>query len=668
MLFFVSGSVFSQVLSWAGELSSSSYFKEGHGVTHDDSGNVYYTGYFSNTVDFDPGVGVYNLTAVGFADAFILKLDSSGHFVWAKSVACTSTGVAGNTCQAFSIAIDKTGNVVVGGFFYGTVDLDPGPGTYLLSSTVYTTSSGFLLKLDPAGNFIWAKQIYGQDAAVYSVHVDDHNNILSTGHFNDTTDFDPGTGVYNLIATGGGEEIFVLKLDASGNFIWAKRMGGNYDDFGYGIATDHAGNVFTTGSFKDVADFDPGSGTYNLVTSYFYSQTFVSKLDSSGNFVWARQMGSHSDDDAGNGIAVDNAGNVYTTGFFYGTADFDPGSGIYNLAGNASVKSMFISRLDNSGNFVWAKQFSDSLGECYGQAIAVDSFSNVYTTGGFADSIDFDPGPSTYFLRSDSFFTPNVFISKLDQSGNFGWAIGVGSQEFDLGYAVSCNNSGAVYVTGVISDSADFDPSAGVYMVDTEAYLSQIFCAKYQYCPAPVPAVTITAHPGLTITTGQSDTLTAALTGGSGPTTWQWYVNGVAVPGAVTSVYITDSLSNNDTVKCLVSTSSLCTTESGSAGNYVVVHVVSAVSAPQGGIASIELWPNPGSFHISGTLPAGTTSAVINIFDALGRQIYTSSQPVRNGSMNTVIQLAPGLPNGVYLLEIRSEASRNYSRFQLQRF
>jgi len=185
-----------------------------------------------------------------------------------------------------------------------------------------------------------------------SIAVDGSGNVYTTGYFQGTADFDPSAGIFNMTSAGG-TDIVVSKLDLLGNFVWAKQMGGALNDRGYSIAVDGSGNVYTTGYFQDTVDFDPGPGTFNM-TSAGLEDIFVSKLDLLGDFVWTKQMGGTSDDNS-NSIAVDGSGNVYTTGRFFGTADFNPGAGIFMLtsAGNWDI---FISKLDLLGNFVWAKQ------------------------------------------------------------------------------------------------------------------------------------------------------------------------------------------------------------------------------------------------------------------------------------------------------------------------
>ena len=236
--------------------------------------------------------------SVGMPDIFVSKLDSNGDFVWAKSMGGPSSLDYGNV-----IAVNSSGNVYTTGIFQGTVDFDPGAGIANLISA--GDRDIFVSKLDSSGNFVWAKSMGGTvyDSGI-NIVVDSNSNVYTTGKFKGTADFDPGAGTANLTSAGG-SDIFVSKLDSSGNFVWAKSMGGTAYDSGYGIVVDSGGNVYTTGEYDGTADFDPGTGTA-ILTCSGESDIFVSKLDSNGNFVWVKRMGG-SNADWGNDIALTQA-------------------------------------------------------------------------------------------------------------------------------------------------------------------------------------------------------------------------------------------------------------------------------------------------------------------------------------------------------------------------
>ncbi|MBN4046695.1 SBBP repeat-containing protein, partial [bacterium AH-315-P07] len=457
-------------------------------IAVDSAGNIYTTGEFRDTVDFDPDPGnTVNLTSAGGIDAFVQKLDSSGNFVWAKSIGGASSVIGAG------IAVDSAGNVYTTGYFQGTADFDPG------ASTSNLTSAGlrdiFVQKLDTSGNFVWAKRMgggsndYGQGIAV-----DDAGNVYTIGWFIGTVDFDPAAGTTNLTSAGS-EDVFVQKLDTTGTFVWAKAMGGSSNDGGYGIAVDAAGNVYTTGLFRVTADFDPDPGTTANLISAGNADIFVLKLDAAGSFVWAEAMGASSGDDYGEGIAVDAAGNVYTTGFFVGTADFDPDTGTTDNLTSAGSNDIFVQKLDAAGTFAWAKAMGDTSND-FGLAIAVDALGDVYTTGQFGGTVDFDPD-SGNTVDVTSAGNSDIYVHKLDSSGNFVWVKTMGGSGSNGGAGIAVDAAGSVYTTGNFLSTADFDPDPGNAVNLTSAGLSDIFVSKFVTDPIYVDIDNAGAEDGL---------------------------------------------------------------------------------------------------------------------------------------------------------------------------
>ncbi len=309
----------------------------GRAMAVDANGNVFVTGYFDGTSDFDPNSGTINLTSTGLYDIFVAKLDANGNFTWAKNFGSTTFDV-GN-----AIALDASGNVYTTGYFGGTADFDPGTATANLTST--GANDIFISKLDGVGNFVWAKNMGGTSNDIgFSIAIDASGDIYSTGTFGGSADLDPGAASFSLTSNGS-NDIYISKISAAGNFIWAKGFGGTTTDYVYGITTDPSGNVYTTGYFQGTVDFDPGVGTNSVTTNGNYD-IFISKLNSSGNYVWAINVGGTQRDYAYS-LAVDPSGNVYTTGWFEGTADFDPGSATANL-NSAGAFDIFLLKIFQS--------------------------------------------------------------------------------------------------------------------------------------------------------------------------------------------------------------------------------------------------------------------------------------------------------------------------------
>ena len=308
------------------------------------------------------------------------------------------------------MALDSSGNAFVTGKFFGTVDFDPGKGTSNLIS-VGSNSDIFILKLDPSGNYLWAKSFGDVNADEgRSIAVDRNGYVYTTGQFRGTIDFDPGDETVNMIA--GSDDVFISKLDSLGKFVWAKSMGGSEGDYSNSIQVDIDGSVYTAGQFSGTADFDPGELTASLLSKGLYD-IFVSKLDSSGKYVWAKSMGGEGED-AAYSLTLDSEGNVYTTGGFTGTADFDPGLTSSDLSTDG-LNDIFISKLKSSGEYVWAKRIGGTTDDV-GRSITTDSSGGVYTSGSFSGTADLNPGVGISNFTSNGDL--DIFISKLDSSGN----------------------------------------------------------------------------------------------------------------------------------------------------------------------------------------------------------------------------------------------------------
>ncbi len=394
------------------------------------------------------------LFLIGLISFFKTPL-SSQNLQWARSVGGVSVDV-GN-----SITTDNSGNVYTIGAFQDVVDFDPGQGVFNLTSA--GGSDVFILKQDSLGNLIWAKQIeaIGYSDAGRSIKVDNSGNVFITGYVNLSADFDPGPGTYTLQGSAA-LDIFVSKLDAAGNFVWANRIGGTGNDQGEAIALDPLGNVYVAGVYNsNSVDFDPGAGTYTLNSNGGFD-FFVSKFNPSGNFIWAKRMGSATNELI-TGMSVDASGNVYTTGTFSNTIDFDPGVGTYTLNPVGS-NDCFVSKLDSSGNFVWAIA-QGGTGADGSRGLTLDANANVYTTGNYAGTADFDPGAGTYTLTGGGFF-----ISKLNAQGNFVWVKSINST--GQANSIALDNSGNIYSTGYYSVLTDFDPSSGTYTLGISSGLN----------------------------------------------------------------------------------------------------------------------------------------------------------------------------------------------------
>jgi hypothetical protein len=368
--------------------------------------NVYLTGWFNGTADFDPGPNTYNLTSTfGQSSCYILKLDANGNFVWAQSLASGSFNSAsiGN-----SIACDYTGmNIYVTGQFSDTISFfSPMFGPIRLGNSIFDTDC-FIAHLDAQGNAMWAKKIGDVNNDFGSaICVDNSGDVVVSGYFIGTVDFDPGPGIETM-SSGANSNAFALKLHPWGDLVWARNIGDASNACEH-ITSVFAGNgdVLVTGNFEGTTDFDPGIAVYNM--SCPYHDGFLLKLDANGDFVWARQFGDATNgQDIVRSVVEDGAGNCYLTGDFEQSIDFDPGAGVYNLTAISSYDA-FISKTDINGNFIWAKQLGGN-GVQRGYAIQLDVYNSIFTMGNFQSTVDFNTDAGVYNLTGSQ----DVYIHKM---------------------------------------------------------------------------------------------------------------------------------------------------------------------------------------------------------------------------------------------------------------
>lgn len=341
----------------------------GEYVKVDVLGNVYVTGSFSGTVDFDPGPGTASLSSAAGTDAFVAKYDAAGNYIWAVSFAESdnSTGKV--------LTVDDNANVYVTGNFSGIISFT--------NSVSYTSLGGndvFICKLNANGQLVWGQRIGGNslDNAT-GIVADVTGNVFACGMFeNGTIDLDPGPDSANYLA--GTSIVYLVKLNANGGLIWAIR---SFAQSANDLKMDATGNLYLVGNISGVTDFDPGPGTANVGTPRTFMDYFW-KLTNDGGYILAK---SYNGTGAARSVNVDTPGNIYTAG----------GQGAFN-------------KWDNNANLVYEYDYGVN-NQCIIHSI--DAMQHVYTVGNFHAQIDLDPGSDTAIFRTTA--SSGIFVSKLTQ-------------------------------------------------------------------------------------------------------------------------------------------------------------------------------------------------------------------------------------------------------------
>jgi hypothetical protein len=384
--------------------------------------------------------------------------------------AFSSGSTVGDVTDA--VGIDSLGNIYLVGQFSGSMDFDPGPGTATLAPAG-TDIDIFVSKYDPAGNYIWAISMGGiNNDRGQTMQVTAGGTIYIAGVYQATADFDPTAATANLVGPGS-DDIFLAKYDTDGNYIWAKEIGGSGRDRTYCIDIDSAENIYMSGFFEGTADFEPGPGTSNLISSG-ERDIFAAKFDSSGTYQWAFSAGGPDDDD-GIAIAVDDNADVYLTGYFAGTVDFDP-SGTTQTITAAGAEDIFLAKYDNAGVFMWANAMGGPSDD-FGQELEVDANGKIYLVGLYRDTIDLDPNAGVVEYISKGF--DEGFIAKYNAQGDWLWSESIGGTDYDMIEAIHLDQNGNVYFCGNTGTSVDFYPGPGEVNLTTTGGAYDAFIAKY---------------------------------------------------------------------------------------------------------------------------------------------------------------------------------------------
>lgn len=414
--------------------------------------------------------------------------------------------------------VDQTGNTIIAGnIASGTIDFDPGPGVTEISADV---RSGFVAKYASDSSLIWLKEITSHagpdaDANPFSLNggaLDGDGNIYLVGTFEESATFGDTT-----LHSQGGDDMFVSKLDADGNFIWTAVAGAAADDRGLGVEVSGDGHIYVAGYFRDTVSFDGHS-----VTSNGDWDGYVAQLDSTGTFQWAVSMGGAAADQARH-LAIAPNGSLYVSGYILGPADIgghqlenaggldgfiaslDNESGavswaqrvggssddrVYEIAacadnsvvatgyvgsvvnlgpfqiGSTDSRVAFVMRMNADGTFRWASATEKTDGvqtQAGGLDLALDAEENIYVTGSSNYTTDFDPGPAVVLdvtVNSDPVYQESAFIWKLDAEGDFVTLKHSGGKGWSKNIAIGLD--GDVYWTGIMNEDTVYLPNGAV--------------------------------------------------------------------------------------------------------------------------------------------------------------------------------------------------------------
>jgi len=558
--------------NWVADLRGASIYCVVTDLTVDKQNNVYVTGWFDGTYDFDPSAGVKNLTSVGQYDTFIAKYKQDGTLVWVESIG--GTGVD----QPNSIAVDKDGNIsITGSSSSATLDADPGPGVFMLNkpSEDPQTSFGFLIHLGNNGEFLWAQSGLERFSRASS---DSQGNIIATAIFNSPITIGDSTYTQPLA----GFNSLIVKYGPAGDVIWNINLKVTGGVHGNGVIigdgkTDNQGNVVITGDFSDGVNFNPLGAAHNLNPSNVDAR-FVAKYSPSGTLIWVNGINVVAGVDVGgSSIGVDQQNNIYFNTSYYGLIIF----GTDTLKANGIDDNICIAKYSPAGVLQFAKSIGGTDYIDYGSKFGFDKNNNIYLSGYFKGTVNFNTNASN--AKNVSSHGPlDFYLAEYDPNGNYIYAFSGGSagcQSYSQAIAVDSDNN--VNIGGAFCSAVNFDASGCSPQSLTAASGSDGFIAQYASTAIANDVITaplVTSFCG----SGAPATITGSTpTGVAGVFTYQWQnsadsLNYSDIPGANSISYTPPVLNTSTFYRRIVSNCSLSLTS-----NVVAVHVAPPPAAPQ---------------------------------------------------------------------------------------
>jgi hypothetical protein len=556
-------------------------------------------------------------------------------------------------------------------------------------------------------SWLWGRQgilkTTGDGSEGWSVATDPSGNAYLVGEYSgDTLIFGPDT----LIYLRGYFETYLIKYSPSGNVLWVKQSSTpntpNCYGYGYSVAIDKSDNPLITGFFEDTISF----GAYTLSASRKNEgNVFLTKYDSNGNVLWARQSNVPSNRSSGSGqsVCTDKNNNSYITGYFEDTISF----GAFQLRQKYKYTGgIFITKYDSNGNLQWAKQAVDSSETANGAAagIASDTKGNIYITGHFNDTTYF----GSYKLSTANSYYDNgdVFLVKYNSFGNVLWATQAtlaSSNSYGIGYGVTTDKLGYIYLTGTFRDTI----TIGSNKLFAYSSYNNLFVAKFDSNGNNIWAESATELDssiwvGYTVSIDTNENLYLSAGGYSqngynyriafGSDTFRTYIgpnfgddgaslvlkldtcgelfcgsivpgggddnNGIAVDPSGNDVYFGGDLLNqvvfgSDTLTNPqyheVPFMAKWTAPCHNSGCTIESSVKSIPNKP-----SITLFPNPstGLFTIQSSVNSGQLS--VEIYNVLGEKVLT--KPLLSAQGANLINMS-GQPGGVYFYRVLNESS-----------
>lgn len=520
-----------------------------------------------------------------------------------------------------AMAIDEMGNLYIAGKFDEIVNFDRGDGITELDAKGSTDT--YILKMDGEGNLLWVRHLDGSpdsENLCAAMDLDSEGNVVVVGEFTDQSDFNPAGSGATINALG--RDGYIVKYSPEGDFIWVKHIKGSGENKILSVTIDQDDNIYHTGVFRNVQDFDPGDEQMEIA-SKGHEDIYLQKLDKEGNLVWVNTFGS---EDGERGQYIKAHGEfLYCTGYFKNQIDFDPGLSNSIMESRDGSSDIFMLKLTLDGDHIWARSFGgESIDE--GIVIALDSEENVILGGDYLSTV--------YFSEDNSISFPNIigagFLMKLSPQGDLLWVKAVKEHN-----SLALDEQDNIYTVGQFRRPFDFDPGPGEVILEglngTNSYL-QKFNSDGEYAWVK-----------------QFEKIN-----GSGTNE----INSVILDQDE-SIYLAGQFW--ETVDFDPSDVSYELTSNKWSDGFVV-KLAATISATQSNFLNdqLDVFPNPFTSHLTLESSARLSPSKMVLLDQLGRTIIEQQIDFIGHKQ---IQLAANLPSGIYYLKICNQSG--YGTYKL---
>ena len=456
-------------------------------VAFDNDNAVYTTGSFRDTVDFDPDTTSAVHISHRNSDLYLAKYTASGNYSWSISIG------GSDYIQASNVSTFNN-NIFISGGFRDSVDFDPGSPVQYLKTTngVY---DAFIAKYDSAGGFIWVKPLRNTGPQggnfITSMEIDGEGNIYIVGEYSGSFDFDPSTTSNVIRSAAGFKDGYIAKYSPDGEFKWLNVISGIDTSSVMDIDFGEFGDLYVTGYFTDVCDFNPQGSSIKHTTNGA-SDIFVAKYDSSGTYIWSRSVGGTGrDGDFASNIEVSLNEVVFVSGTYRSKKiDFNPSGTADTIDRKENYWNSFIWSLDKYGNHTWVKSIgrptqspTQSTRPSIPHSLEVDHDNNLYLLGEIYLKEDFDPSHATKLLSPAGLNSlSDIYLARYDSTGMILFGDVLGGSHYDAGRGIRIDGNGDIVAIGGYDFWVDFNFGTNINYLYS-AGNPEPFIAKYSICP-----------------------------------------------------------------------------------------------------------------------------------------------------------------------------------------